>query len=232
MTLTNTADAQSFAVEAAAPPTLRDLLEDGIYLLFLLRDGNAPETPGEFNQRLDQFLDQFERTARNFGKSTEAVQEAKYAFCALVDEMILSSDFSIRPEWEQMPLQLRLFGDHLAGEAFFDRLDALRSDPAKHIDALEVYYTCLLLGFRGKYLLEGVEKLAYLVHRIGQEISHVRGSKAEFAPNWKLPHRFPAYVRNELPIWLFYALLGLAATAVFISYRAVLDGQVTNLFGL
>lgn len=231
MTLPTTANTHSFAVAAAAPPTLRDLLEDGIYLLFLLRDGNAPVTPNEFNHRLDQFLDQFERTARSFGKSADAVQEAKYAFCALVDEMILSSDFAIRPEWERMPLQLRLFGDHLAGEAFFDRLDALRTDPAKNIDTLEIYYTCLLLGFRGKYLLEGIEKLAYLVHRIGQEISHIRGSKAEFAPNWRLPHRFPAYVRNELPIWLFYAIVGLVGTGVFLSYRLVLNGQVANLFG-
>lgn len=232
MNLPTTAGEQAFAVEAAVAPSMRDLLEDGIYLLFLLRDGNAPDDPVEFNHRLDQFLDQFERTARNFGKSPDAIQEAKYAFCALVDEVILSSDFGLRPEWERMPLQLRLFGDHLAGEAFFDRLDALRTDSIRNIDAVEIYYTCLLMGFRGKYLLEGVEKLAYLVHRIGQEISHVRGSKAEFAPNWKLPHRFPAYVRNELPIGLFYALLGAVGAAVFLTYRAVLNSQVANLFGM
>lgn len=220
------------AVATHAAPTLRGLLEDGIYLLFLLRDGNAPETLGTFTQRIDGFLADFERHARNFGKPGEAIEHAKYAFCSLLDEIILASDFEIREEWERMPLQLRLFGEHLAGEAFFERLETLRIDPARNIEALEVFQTCLLLGFQGKYLLEGEEKLAYLTHRVGQEIRQVRGGKAEFAPHWKLPHRFPAYIRNELPIWLYFALLAAVAAAMVLAYDALLDNRIDDLFGL
>lgn len=232
MTDTTAPTLHSIAVSAPHTPSLRDLLEDGIYLLFLLRDGNAPQALAEFHLRLDDFLAQYDRNARNFGKPPEAIEEAKYAFCALMDEFVLSSDFAIRPEWERMPLQLRLFGEHLAGEAFFERLESLRADPARNLEPLEVYHTCLLLGFRGKYLLEGVEKLAYLTHRVGQEIRQVRGAKAEFAPNWKLPQRFPAYVRNELPLWLYFALLALVAAAIFATYRTTLGGQLTELLGL
>ena len=96
---------------------LLELLEDGIYLLFLLRNNNAPNSLAEFNKRVDQFLDQFEANARNLGKPPAAVRDAKYAFCALMDEIILSSDFPIREDWERAPLQLRLFGEHLAGVA-------------------------------------------------------------------------------------------------------------------
>ncbi|WP_332670539.1 type IVB secretion system protein IcmH/DotU [Aromatoleum sp.] len=213
-------------------PTLRGLFEDGVYLLFLLRDGNAPESLGTFTQRIDGFLADFERHARNFGKPGEAIEHAKYAFCSLLDEIILASEFAIREEWERMPLQLRLFGEHLAGEAFFERLETLRVDPAKNIEALEVFHTCLLLGFQGKYLLEGEEKRAYLTHRVGRDIRQVRGGTAEFAPHWKLPHRFPAYVRNELPIWLYFALLAAVAAAMFLAYGALLDDRLGDLFGL
>ena len=79
---------------------LQELLEDGIYLLFLLRNNNAPNSLAEFNKRVDQFLDQFEANARNLGKPPAAVSDAKYAFCALMDEIILSSDFPIRP-WQR-----------------------------------------------------------------------------------------------------------------------------------
>lgn len=209
--------------------TLKDMLEDGIYLLFLLRSGNAPQSTTEFNKRIENFLAQFEKHARNIGKPQQAVSDAKYAFCALMDEIILSSEFSIRDDWERAPLQLRLFGEHLAGERFFDKLEMLRVDPAQNIEVLEVFHTCLLLGFQGKYLLEGSEKLSYLISRLNQEIIHARGGKAEFAPNWKLPQRFQQYVRHELPLWLFFALLGIVGAIVFVVYAWQLDSASDEL---
>lgn len=212
--------------------TLNDMLEDGIYLLFLLQSGNAPNSANEFNKRIEHFLAQFEKNARNLGKPQQAVSEAKYAFCALMDEIILSSNFGIREDWERAPLQLRMFGEHLAGDRFFDKLEVLRTDPATHIEALEVFQTCLLLGFQGKYLLEGTEKLNYLISRVNQEITHVRGGKAEFSPNWKLPQRFQQYVRHELPLWLFFALLSVVGVSVFLAYTMLLGADADGLKNL
>jgi type VI secretion system protein ImpK len=219
----------SHATPSGFTLNLKDLLEDGVYLLFLLKNGNAPNSSIEFNKRIDQFLSQFEKNARNLGKSAQAVSDAKYAFCALMDEIILSSDFSLREDWERAPLQLRMFGEHLAGDRFFDKLEILRADPATHIETLEVFHTCLLLGFQGKYLLEGTEKLNYLINRITQEITQVRGGKAEFAPNWKLPHRFQQYVRHELPLWLFFSLLAVVGVGVFLVYFTLLGNAADDL---
>ena len=214
---------------AAFTRSLQELLEDGIYLLFLLRNGNPPNSLAEFNKRVDQFLGQFEANSRNLGKPAAAISEAKYAFCALMDEIVLSSNFPIREDWERAPLQLRLFGEHLAGERFFDKLETLRLDPVANLEVLEVFYTCLLLGFQGKYLLEGSEKLNYLIGRLGQEITHARGGRADFAPNWKLPQRLQQYVRNELPLWLFFALLAVVATALFFAFQWFLQGESEDL---
>lgn len=231
--MTSIALAPSSTASHAAPSGftlhLKDMLEDGIYLLFLLKNGNAPNSASEFNKRIDQFLSQFEKNARNLGKPAQAVSDAKYAFCALMDEIVLSSDFSLREEWERAPLQLRMFGEHLAGDRFFDKLDILRTDPAANIETLEVFHTCLLLGFQGKYLLEGTEKLNYLINRITQEITQVRGGKAEFAPNWKLPQRFQQYVRHELPLWLFFSLLAMVGVAVFLVYFTLLGNAADDL---
>jgi type VI secretion system protein ImpK len=218
-------------VAQASPnaPILKDLLEDGVYLLFLLRSGTTPHSATEFNRRVDTFLGQFERHATNFGKSVSAIQDCKYAFCALLDEIILNSDFEIRDEWERNPLQLRLFGEHLAGEGFFEHLDNLRLDPQKYIETLEVYYTCLILGFQGKYLLEGEDKLGYLTARIGQEITSIRGGKPEFAPHWKPAFRFQEFVRHELPLWVFYALLALVALVVFLAFTFLLGARSKEL---
>jgi type VI secretion system protein ImpK len=228
-TVTATAPVAAASTSQAPALTLKDLLEDGIYLLFLLRSGNAPQSATEFNKRIEDFLGQFDKQARNLGKPQQAIADAKYAFCALMDEIVLSSAFNIREDWERAPLQLRLFGEHLAGERFFDKLEALRVDPGQNVEVLEVFHTCLLLGFQGKYLLEGPEKLSYLASRLNQELVHARGGKAEFAPNWKLPQRFQQYVRHELPLWLYFALLGVAGALVFVAYSWLLDSAVDDL---
>jgi len=221
--LSDQAQTKSFSL------TLKDMLEDGIYLLFLLQSDNSPNSATEFNKRIENFLAQFDKNARNLNKPQEAVMNAKYAFCALMDEIILSSNFSIREDWERAPLQLRMFGEHLAGDRFFDKLEILRTDPTSNIETLEVFHACLLLGFQGKYLLEGTEKLNYLISRINQEIAHARGGKAEFAPNWKLPHRFQQFVRHELPLWLFFALLASVGVIIFITYFWLLGNATTSL---
>jgi type VI secretion system protein ImpK len=148
-----------------------------------------------------------------------------------MDEIMLSPNVPLRDEWARMPLQLRLFGEDFAGEHFFDRLEMARNDPTRNIESLEVFHTCLLLGFHGKYLLEGPEKLNYLVHRVGQEIQRVRGSIAEFAPNWKLPRRFQSFMRHEFPLWAYFALLATVLTIVFGMYWELLDRQVRGIFG-
>lgn len=229
-TLTPAAPLQGIPLQASpCAPTLKDLMEDGIHLLFLLRSGTPPHSAAEFNHRVDVFLAQFERHAANFGKAANAIQDCKYAFCALLDEIILNSGFEIRDEWERNPLQLRLFGEHLAGEGFFGRLEALRLEPQKHIETLDVFYTCLILGFQGKYLLDGEEKLGYLTVRLGQEITTIRGGKPEFAPHWKAGFRFQDFVRHDLPLWVFYALLALASVLVFLVFTVLLGNHVKSL---
>lgn len=208
-------------------PSLLTLLDEGVYLLFQLRNGNHPTSTVDFNNRVDQLLGQFERNASNYGKSAEAIHEAKYAICALMDEIILSTDSPIRDSWERQPLQLRLFGEHLAGEGFFDHLDKLRMQPEKNVEALEVYYYSLLLGFQGKYMLEGLEKLHYLTSQLGQEINAVRGKHAEFSPNWKLPFKFNEMLRHELPMWVFYVVLLIAAIGIYTGLALIL-GSKTN----
>lgn len=227
MHLSNTAGIGSN--QTSITPTMKDLLEDGIYLLFLLRGKNPPTSCTEFNHRIDQYLTTFDRVCKTFNKPIEAVLDAKYAFCALLDEIVLSSGLPIRDEWELAPLQLRLFGEHLAGERFFDKLEDLRQNPFANIEQLEIFHTCLLLGFQGKYLLEGREKLNYLVAKLGQEIAAVRGPSKGFAPNWKIPLKFNDYVRHELPLWLYYALLAVIGIAIFLSLQWLLTQQVESI---
>lgn len=194
--------------------SLLDLLYDGFFMLFLLKNGREPGDASEFSARVQQFLGDFERGAKKLNIAAEDVYAAKFAFCAAVDESVLASPFKIRSDWERRPLQLSLFGEQLAGEKFFQYLEECRAQGPARLQSLEVFHMCLLLGFQGKYMLEGPEKLAYLTARIGDEIAHMKGKRAAFAPHWPLPDLVAHRLKREVPLWTIgavFALVGILA---------------------
>jgi type VI secretion system protein ImpK len=208
-----------FSIAPALPPdesatnhvakSLVDLLYDGFYMLILLRNRSAPKDSEEFSGNIQKFLDHFERTAKKNHYSAEDIFDAKYAFCAAVDEAILNSKMNIRESWERRPLQLVLFGDQLAGEHFFDRLEAARNGGSRRINALEVFHMCLLIGFKGRYLLEGPEKLKYLTSQLGDQIAHIKGKAAAFSPHWAAPDSIANAIKREIPLWVIASVLAL-----------------------
>jgi type VI secretion system protein ImpK len=222
---------KSEVAQTRLPRTLVDLMHDGFYLLFMLRNRAAPLDANVFRDRIRRFLDDFEKGARRFDANPDDVFASKYAFCAAVDEAILSSSFSVRDTWELQPLQLTLFGEQLAGEQFFVKLEELRSQGARRVQALEVFYHCLLHGFKGKFILEGPEKLNYLIARVGDEVAHHKGKRAPFAPHWAIPDRVQHALRNEVPIWVIASVMALMAVLGFIGLRSWLDHQTGQTLG-
>lgn len=205
--------------------SLLDLMYDGFYMLFLLRNRYSPADVDSFRARLREFLLAVERGSRKLHTSAEDLYLAKYAFCALVDERVLMSQSSVRAQWERNPLQLEMFGEQLAGEHFFDKLEQVRQRGAEKLQVLEVFHMCLLMGFQGKYLIEGSEKLGYLSARLGDEIAQLKGKRAEFAPHWQPPDRISHKLRAEVPLWVVASLFALAGILAFIGLRWFLDRQ-------
>jgi len=201
---------------ARAARTFTEMLHDGFYLLLLLRNGYVPSDAGHFLAQIRRLLDDFERDAHRHNALPEDVYAAKYAFCATVDEIILSSALPIRSAWERAPLQLLLFGEQLAGENFYQQLERVRQRGKDSVQALEVFYMCLLVGFQGRYALDGVEKLNYLKSSLDKEIIHLKGKRAQFAPHWKSPDDIRNMLKADIPMWVIGAGLagvGLAAYA-------------------
>jgi type VI secretion system protein ImpK len=198
-----------------ASRTLADLMHDGFYLLLLLKNRYTPNDAAKFAAQVRRFLDGFERNARQLNASVDDIYAAKYAFCAAVDETILTSDNPIRADWEMAPLQLILFGDQLAGEHFYTELETVRHRGAESVQTLEIFYMCLLTGFQGKYMHESKEKLNYLIATLDKEIAHLKGKRAQFAPHWKSPDNIKHMMRAEIPMWVIGAVFLLLGVAVY-----------------
>jgi type VI secretion system protein ImpK len=224
----NATPSRQDAALAVEPRSLLDLLYQGVYMMFLLRNGHTPSDAEDFRDRVKEMLARVDRGAQKLGLLTQDVFRAKFAFCALLDEVVLRSRFSIRDSWERKPLQLELFGEHMAGERFFEYLEELRLEGARHLQALEVYHLCLLLGFEGRHALDGSEKLGYITGRLGDEILHLQGKRAEFAPHWAPPDRVTHKLSREVPLWVIGSVFALVGLVAFLGMRAQLGGSTQS----
>jgi len=209
---------------ATRPQRLVDIMYEGFYALFLLQNGCGPQDKNAFADNMTAFLADVDRNAKGLGIGAEDVTAAKYAFCSAVDEIILRSTYEVREAWETRPLQLRVFGDQLAGEHFFHRLEDLRARGAPHVEALEVFHMCLLLGFQGRYALDGRDKLDYLVARLGDEIARMRGRTRGFAPHAERPDQVVNRLRSDLSLWVMGAVFAVVGLGGYLGFRTVLAG--------
>lgn len=205
--------------------SLLDLLYDGFYMVFLLKNGYAPADDAAFLDRIRAFLAQVDSGSKRLKTPAEDLYQAKFAFCALVDEVVLMSNLQLRDAWGRRPLQLQFFGEHLAGERFFELLESIRQAGVAKLQVLEVFHVCLLLGFQGRYILEGSEKLAYLTSRLGEEIAQLKGKRAAFAPHWAAPDRIANALRSEVPLWAIGSVFALVALLAFVGLRWTLERQ-------
>jgi type VI secretion system protein ImpK len=212
----------------ATSGSLVDAMYDGFYALFLLKSGCGPQDKNTFADHMTQFLGEVDRNAKAIGVPAEDVTAAKYAFCAAVDEIILRSNYPIREAWETRPLQLRLFGDQLAGEHFFQRLEDLRAKGSVHLQALEVFHMCLLLGFQGRFALDGKDKLNYLTARLGDEIARMRGKTRGFAPHAERPDQITHKLGSDLSLWVLSSVFALAGVTAYLGFRTALAHETTH----
>jgi len=104
-------------------------------------------------------LDMLEQSAwivREKGIDPRDYDDARFAVCVWVDETLLNLPWVHKNEWQRAMLQIELYNSTRGGDEFFERLNQLT--PAQNA-VREIYYTCLSLGFMGRYCHEGDDVL-------------------------------------------------------------------------
>src|ERR1043165_5864366 len=173
---------------STAQPALADLCGDLLAFALQLKRSTDPGDAEVMRQKIDEQFRALETKARQSDVPQEDVQQAKYAIAAFIDEMILTSNWGLKDSWADRPLQLTYFNDFSAGEEFYNKVEALRA--AKKNSVLEVYYLCLALGFRGKYVdLQGMEKKKVLIDSLLREIRGTAPTTGTggLSPSWQPP---------------------------------------------
>ena len=163
---------------------------------------------------------------------------ARFAVVAWVDETLLSSPWQDKEHWQKESLQRLYYQTADAGELFFDRLNAI--GPHQR-DVREVYYLCLAMGFKGRYIHEGDDflldqlKTSNLKLLTGTSV----GIPALETGNF-FPEAYPIETEAAAPLkagrrFSMFSLIGLAFPIVlfaglFIIYKFILGHIGDSLF--
>lgn len=168
----------------------------------------------ELRPQVASMLEEFEKRAERYRFNHKIVQVSKFALASFVDETVLTNNFPLRDEWEKYALQLELFGEQLAGNKFFEKLDAMLKQIEVTQDAVEIYYLCMLLGFKGRYQVYEQEKLLAIMQETANALVKVGKIRpVELAPNWLANDQPRPPPKRGMPVWAkigSLAFIGLA----------------------
>src|SRR5882762_2031973 len=167
----------------------------------------------------------------------EDVRLATFGTVAFLDESILNSTNPAFADWSRMPLQEEMFGQHRAGEVFFENIERLltRSDSHGAADLLEVYSLCILLGYKGKYGLGDLDSVRPVLDAIAEKIRRVRGPLPGLSPAWAVPE---GNIRaTEADLWIRRLAVGalagvFIALLFFVIFKVLLLGDASRVRAL
>lgn len=211
--------------------SLAELAGECLILIQQLRLAKGIEDPPRLRSKTMEVLTQFERKAKEAGFDAESCKNAEFALAAFLDEAVTGLTFVDKELWIANPLQSELFGMNYAGEDFFRRLDELRRRPQENIQVLEVYYLCMILGFKGKYHLDNPEGLRRTIEDTKADILRTKERRFQIplSPHAAPEGKFGEIVTRHLPGWLVAAVAGGVAVLLFFVLSWMISGAADTV---
>lgn len=219
----------NLAMETSKDRRLAEVFAPCFTLILQLRGAQEFGDADVLRQRIKDLMDRAEREAARAGIPGEDVRNGKFAIVAFIDETILSSNWSQKNYWLAKPLQLELYNRYDAGEEFFVKLDQLKSQPSGNTEALEIYYLCMTLGFKGRYQLHEQERLRILIEEVYAILRNAPGGDALTLSPHGLPRdQAAAEVQSKVPIWVVAAVALALAVVVYFSLSLLISSSASN----
>ncbi|MFZ4858664.1 MAG: DotU family type IV/VI secretion system protein [Desulfuromonadaceae bacterium] len=201
---------------------------------------NVVETQPEFQQvkgYITQLIAKSEECVKKSSISQTEYDQARFIVCAWIDENILSSNWKEKQQWQKEQLQRIFYNTTDAGVEVFERLNQL---DYHQNEVREIFYLCLSLGFKGRFVNQGDEflleqlKSSNLKLLIGNDSGLRSLETGDFFPE-AYPLQTGEVTQQEKPrfsIMIILAILGpvLLFLILFLIYRFTLGSIASKLF--
>jgi type VI secretion system protein ImpK len=112
-----------------------------------LEEGENPSLESERKQ-ITELLAEADQKAGSLGQLAHDYDLARHALVYWIDEVLINSAWRSALEWRQRILEWELYGERLRADRFYEK--AHEAEALASTDALEVFYLCVALGFRGR----------------------------------------------------------------------------------
>jgi type VI secretion system protein ImpK len=139
-----------------------------------LHAGDFPKNKfDEFRTKCKEQVDRLEEELSEAGHAKDVIDDALYAQCALLDETVLRClKNEDRDAWEHEPLQVTQFNSHDAGEELIKRMETRLHAPQPNVMLLLIFHTVLLLGFQGRFAVQGETERYKLLNDLSERLEH------------------------------------------------------------
>lgn len=213
---------------------LAEIAGECLMLIQQLRLAKNVEDGQRLRRKTLEVLAHMERQARDAGFDSETCRSAKFPLVAFLDEAVTGLSFQDKEAWLANPLQSELFGLNSAGEDFFRKLEELRRRPQENLPVLEVFYLCLVLGFKGKYHLDNPEGLRQLIEETKTDILRTKERRFHLplSPRGTPEEKIGEVVTRNLPGWLVAAAAGGVSVLVFLVLSWLISGAADTVKAL
>jgi type VI secretion system protein ImpK len=184
---------------------LTALCTDLFLIIIRMREAEDLGDPAALRKLINYYIDLFQKNCATLKFSQSSIDEAKYVLIALMDETVLSVPGACRDYWISRPMQLDYFGDNIAGQEFYNKLQNLLLQTEGKKDVLEVCYLCLALGFEGKYKIGNPEERLAIMDDLGRKLRRTRiRVSSELSPHGKRTESSVQKRRGTFlfPLWL------------------------------
>lgn len=199
----------------------------------LLTPLQIPEQADAASEQLRESVEKsfvmLERRCFECQLAPEITRDIKFAMAAFSDEVVLNSRWQKKYEWMAKPLAIEFFGDSAIGQNFFIRLNDLRAETEPNRDVLQLYFTVLMLGFQGKYRLEGYDQLQAYISTFRSEIEKYSSKVSRvLAENASPESQMSSRIANGQSYWVMAVLLIAAVLGMTFQYSTKVQAAIAD----
>ena len=206
---------------AAASPVLAAIVR-------IANDRGAPPDPERLRNAMTKAVRAFEADALATGLDTRSLRAARYALCATIDDMVLSTPWGSQSSWVQHSITSVFHNEVIGGERFFGILEDMQKDLGHNAPVVELMYLCTSLGFEGRYrvLPRGVAALAELRDGVYRTIRQRKGDfERELSPHWKGIAAGMRTLATRIPLWARALATLVLALGIYTAFNFLLAGS-------
>lgn len=114
-----------------------------------LLDRIEDQSYGDFRAEQQRIREVVLRAENELGARRRDWELAKIALVAWIDDLLIETPWRHQDAWREECLERVLLGSHELGDLFYEHANEATKLASK--DALEVFYVCVVLNFRGLY---------------------------------------------------------------------------------